>query len=408
MPNGGQVDPWEQQPAQNADPWEVGGASAGPQLSAEQQAAQRLTGGLISPAGLQPAFAATPMEQSPWAPAGGSFNPFSAAPRTPAQERIVGALNTPEAQSAMAVLPMPGEAEAGPLGKLLKQTAGGFAESALDVTSRMRGRGRTIGQAVLEQTQGIRPEAVRESVEGVLGRLTAERDMAIGQATNAGLTGSNTGAKQVLNGLIAAVPRNAPEFAAKLQELAPKLELGTPGQTRYTPTELQEMKAGIDKAIKAWGPEWRDPRGMGKEVDAATQQLYGAIDRELDRLVPGHAQANQVLSSLIPASSQALSETLQAPTSQRVMTRLARPTGALIGALAGGHEGERRYGLPGYIAGTVGGLVLPEMLSSSGGQMAIARALQGAGESRPALSALRAAGLMTARPNALGRINTAQ
>ena len=294
----------------------------------------------------------------------------------------------------------PAGEQSGPLGTLLKKASGQMAESALDITAKMRGRGRTIGQAVLEETKGLRPGAIEQSADAAMSQLKQTRDHLLGLATNAGLTGSTATARQVLQGMIDAIPRgSSPEFAEKLRGLFSHMELGQPGKTVFTPTELQEVKAAIDNSIKSWGPEWKDPRGLGPKVEAVAQRLYGEIDRELDRMVPEHAGLNQRISSLIPASSQAEAEGYGPGIVQRGMARVKKPTGALVSTLLGAGEGGRIAGLPGAALGGMAGLVIPEMVGSTAGQMSMARALNWAARSGLPPAVLRTLGLAAARPD---------
>lgn len=257
----------------------------------------------------------------------------------------------------------------------LQAIAPDIAESALRITDRMRGRGRTIGPAVLEETTGIRPGTIATQGKQQLKNINAQIEGATHDATLAGVQGSTQPAHAFLDKAIANVPENVPEIADKLEELRsrlglPKFDPANPQKT-FTPDELLRMKRGIGKLIKTWPQEWQ----TNEDVLAAKMGLYGALDGELDRLAPGFSEANQRYSSLKPAQQQATRISEGAPVSQRTFGRIAAHTGALTAAGMGIGYGRNREGglLPGGLVGGLAGLVGPEIVSSPTGQMAMAR-----------------------------------
>lgn len=258
----------------------------------------------------------------------------------------------------------------GAVGEGMRAVAPKVAESALGITQRMRGRGRTIGDAVLGEIDGVRPATIAAESGKKIGGLTKEMEGAVHQATVQGVTGSTQPALDILKDAVDKTPRNARELIDKIKSLRDVLSL-TPGQsgTSHTPDELLEIKRGIDKTIQTWGPEWQK---MG-DVQRVKTQLYGAIDSELDRLVSGNAEVNQRISSLIPAKQQAKKLESAASLPQKVAHRMAAHTGALMGSAMGGRLGYEEGGVPGAIAGGAAGLVLPELLSSPSAQMWAAR-----------------------------------
>jgi hypothetical protein len=255
----------------------------------------------------------------------------------------------------------------------LQALAPKMAESVLNITNRLRGRGRTIGPAILEETSGIRPGTIAAQAENQISNLTGQMEQGVHDATLAGAQGSTQPAHDALDQAISSTPRNAPELIDKLKELRTKL--GFPfdpanPQKAYTPDELLEMKRGLNTAISHWPPEWQH----SSEVQRAAQQLYGALDGELDRLVPSNAELNQRISSLMPARDKAL-ELSQGPGMLgRIATRAVQPTTALLGS-ALGYRGYRGAGIPGALAAAAAGLVAPELRSPEA-QMAMARLMR--------------------------------
>lgn len=250
-----------------------------------------------------------------------------------------------------------------------------LAETALRVSDRMRGRGRTIGDAVLEYTTGIKPSTLVGETKQAIGNLVGQMEQHVSNATAQGVTGSAAPAQQALNDAIQNFPRNARTVAAKFQGLNDLLDLGRGQQASYTPNELLEMKRGIALEMKSWPPEWQKM----EPVKQLQSRLYGAIDGELDRIVPGNKDINQVISSLIPAKQQATRISGGAPLTQRLAGRFAAHTGALTSSVVGGDVGYRKGGVPGAIAGATAGLVIPEVAASSTGQLAAARIINSLG-----------------------------
>lgn len=255
-----------------------------------------------------------------------------------------------------------------------------LAESALGITQNMRARGRTPGEAILEQTSGIKLSTLAPEIKQAVSTLTNKMEQGVDAATQSGVMGSTQSAHQALNDALADLPRNAKTIRAKVESLHDLLDLDNAGtgpvRAQYTPTELLEMKRGIGKEIETWPPEWQKM----SEVKRVQSQLYGSIDNELDRLVPGNSDINQAISSLLPAKSQSAKMLKGASLPQRAIHRVAAHTGALTGAAAGGYAGDKAGGLPGAIAGTAAGLIVPEAISSSAGQMLAARFINSVGE----------------------------
>ncbi len=262
-------------------------------------------------------------------------------------------------------------------GELARALAPRLAESAIGVSRRMRGRGRTIGEAVLKETKGVTPGAVAESAEKALTKLTGEMEFAVHQATQAGQVGSTQAAHRALDAAISNVPRNARELRDRLESLRSLLDLdntpaGQPMRKVLTPDELLEVKRGIGKTISSWPPEWQKL----DDVQRAEQALYAALDAELDGLVPRFAELNQKISSLIQAKSAAQARSANASAVQRLAHKAVAHTGALASAGLGAAlapEGHR------WAGGAIG-FAAPEMLASPTAQMALSRAIaHGAG-----------------------------
>lgn len=275
----------------------------------------------------------------------------------------------------------------GLLGEGIAAAAPKVAETALGVTARMRSPSKTIGQAVLDETSGFTPSAVGQSASQKIASLTGQLNAAASASQN---VASLKPAFDVLDTAEqAAKAKNSAPLLAKVNAVRSQLttDIATgaviPGPNgEVAPARLLALKRGIGDLVNTWQPQER--AGFNSTI----KQVYGALDSELDRTVPGAQQINQQISSLIPARTRANILSNSASTTQRVAGRLARPTGALAGAGIGGAFGYERGGTPGAVAGAATGLVLPEMLSSPTAQMMAARGAQNAPSMLPFLSGL--------------------
>lgn len=257
------------------------------------------------------------------------------------------------------------------LGGLARATAPALAESALKVPAALRGRGRTIGQSVLENTSGILPKTVSDEASQQVDQLTNQMEGAVHQATVNGAMGSTTAEHQLINNAYVKIPRNAPTLKAKVAQLHDALALDQTGRTDFTPDELLEMKRGIAKELETWPPEWQ----RSPDITRLKMQLYGSIDGQLDQLAPGTGQLNQKISSLIPAISQGMKIENQASLVQNLAHKALAHTGALTSAIGGGYAGYHEGGGLGAVGGAAAGFLLPEVLASPGSQMMAARTL---------------------------------
>ena len=282
----------------------------------------------------------------------------------------------------------------GVLGEGMRALAPSTAESAMNVTAPMRGHGKTVGEALLNDTKGLRPETVAATARQSLNDLTSQMEAGAHAATQAGAQISTDAAHQVLDNAIAKAPRNARGYIEKLNGLRSLLDFNPAGsvgpqQRVFTPDEILEMKRGIGTEIQTWEPQLR------KTVEPIKQRLYGALDNELDNAIPGNAELNQKISSLISAQKAATRVGKTAGVPQKIGNRVAAHTGALVGTLAGGLAGYKHGGAPEAAAGAAAGLILPEIAATPEFQMFMARRL--AAPQLP-LRAVEGAGLQLARP----------
>ena len=258
----------------------------------------------------------------------------------------------------------------GAVGEGLKAVAPAVAESALGIRKADRFYGKTPGRAILDDTAGYRPGTVTDSARDKVRGLTSQVETAAAQSPRLATLAP---ARTVVNDAIrTAQSENNPRALVQLQPLAHQLSTnvtnGLPLSGNQSATGLLNLKRGFGDAV-AWSPE------TTKSVNAVGKRAYHALDQEFDKAVPGAADMNQRVSSLIPVIKRAESAEHGAGIAQKAIHRVAAHTGAAASGLAGGYSGYREGGIPGALAGGVAGFVIPELLTSPTSQMVVARGL---------------------------------
>lgn len=279
----------------------------------------------------------------------------------------------------------------GALGEGIRAAAPKLAETALHITAPQRAFSKTPGTAALELTKGVRPESLlssgRESMSDLMNRLETGANAAPG-------TGSLAPARAVIgNAQAKAAREEAGGLHSQLGEMGDFLQKGRvsgqPIAQEVPARRLLDLKRGFSDEHLRWNPNVHD------EALHVGRKAYGALDKELDRLVPSAAPTNQRISSLIEVLRNAERESRMPGAGQRAIERIGRHTGAATLGGIGGYEGYREGGIPGAALGFGAGVIAPELAASPEGQMALARLASKARALRPAVGA----GLQLTRGN---------
>ncbi len=286
----------------------------------------------------------------------------------------------------------------GAIGEGLRAAAPAIAETALRVRGNDRLFGRTVGDAILNDTSGVYPSSVASSAQNTINAIKPELEQRAADAGASGARGSLLPARQGLaNTVNTHLMNRAVDSARELDPLASRLAVDPithlPLAENQSPTGLLNLKRGINSDfIQNWRPE--QPPGLRSSARGA----YGAINDEFHRVVPGAQELDQRVSSLIPVTKRATAADANAGLLQRVAGRVSAHTGVLAGgALAGGGIGYHEGGAPGAVAGSLAGLIAPELLASPTAQMIMARGAHGA-VPNIIIPAARAAALQLDRP----------
>lgn len=315
-----------------------------------------------------------------------------------------------QATGLLATAATPALARAG--GRGLSRTAEPLAEQALGIRAVDRKFGRAPGRAALDETTGVRPETVAGQAQTRMNDLTAQRNNVLATSKNTVDLGPSRNSVSSDIGK-AGAGNSLTGSLEKVQEHLNEPHPGFAGQTEYPPGSAtpvsfnqkpsailgpggQPLGSTVTATPGAAPPlkisQLQDPmnalalrqrlgndftkfdmaRPVSREQMAVGNKAYGALTNAIHSAAPESAPLDRRISNLVPIKESADVRKLQPDTMGRVLTRIARPTGALIGA----GEGYRAGGIPGALAG----LVIPEMLTDPTAQMIGARVLDSAGK----------------------------
>lgn len=203
--------------------------------------------------------------------------------------------------------------------------------------------------AILEDTTGITPKQI--SGQAAIKSLALTRQLEQMASASTAPASTSPAIAVIDREMTKASQENALDYYNKLQSLRSQLttdfSTGQPIPSSVSASKILDLKRGIGKTIKGFDPQTRDL------VKGIKQQVYGALDSELDKTVPGAADINDQISALLGAKQAA------AKTAARGIPGLS--TGLLkhgAGAAIGGFEGYQHGGPGGALAGVATGYAL--------------------------------------------------
>lgn len=272
--------------------------------------------------------------------------------------------------------------------------------------------------ALLRETNGMRPSTVLKSTEGRIGQASNDLDASIRAANmrsrppikgflmppaqetplgpggvwmrRPGMSASIPPTTEP-NGIISMQPSRQPLQSAmgtarsqeagklhdEISDMADFLRTGrVSGESIpdvVTPQRALDLRRGFNEQFLG-NRDWK--KVVNDRATAAGKQAYGGLTSELHAKVPGAVEADKMMSDLIPARSGLKTLVRNDPSIVgNVAGRVGARTGALTSMALGAGEGARTGGLPGAILGGGLGLTLPEVASAPAAKMGVARAL---------------------------------
>jgi hypothetical protein len=279
------------------------------------------------------------------------------------------------------------------VGRVAQAVAAPLAETALGIRNINRVTSPEPGLAALKYTSGFRPETVSASAGRVIDQAVQRRNALLNASPN--LAEMQPGQDAIAAAIQKAEAGNSdPNFLRPIENQLTNARPGVQATVNTLPTGARVL-APQQKPIDFLGLRQRIGQDFTKfdiarpspdEAIRAGNATYKAMTDELHRTVPEAAPEDRLISDLIPVKDEGRAKSYNAGVTQNTLSRLARPTGALVGAAAGLKMG----GLPGGVLG----LIAPEIMSQPAVQMGAARGLYGAGgllKSTPAQLAAQAA-----------------
>jgi hypothetical protein len=283
-------------------------------------------------------------------------------------------------------------ATGGVIGEGARVAAPTIARMAMGIPKRIMAHGATPGEAILSETTGIRPATIASQAEQKL-RSTEDAMQNLEQQHAGNLVPLGPARDRIDNSIAQATERNSGDALKKLNNIKTQLTtqldstgkpnmvraigpstasgqvpmVGEPIPSAVSPSKARALKQGVGEEVKNWMAE--NP----KLAEQTKAQVYGAINEPFHAAVPGSAELDQKMQSLIPVANYAERRALSAGPGERIAGRFAAHTGALAGGLTGALAGYERGGGEGALVGGAAGLAIPELISSPTLKMAVAR-----------------------------------
>lgn len=286
--------------------------------------------------------------------------------------QMLGAEGVNEAQGGTPGMGAAGSAAGQGVAAGMKAAAPYAAETAMRIPGVAKAFGRTPGRAILEDTSGILPSTVGRTAQETTNRLTPEVER---MAAASGTPMDLGPARGMLDDAAAkAVRQNASTLHGQITPmsdfLSKRFDTGAAIPSQVPAADGLDLKRGFGEEFGRWNPD------MHKSAVSTGRQAYHELADAFHEAVPGAAESDQRVSSLIPVI-RAADKAERAPSMlQRTAGRVGAHTGALAGAGIGATLGYREGGgWPGAVVGGVTGLVAPELMASPESQMMAARTL---------------------------------
>jgi hypothetical protein len=294
-------------------------------------------------------------------------------------------------------------------GRIGKAIAPKIAEAAVAPGKRllksMPEGAQPIGETILKETKGYKPETIANELGAKVDSTSKAMDVSLENAGQRGVRVPLKPPRTVVNAAKAdALEKNVPAYIEDVNKLGDQLNVemgangkplmqpggtkmgagfkpvpvpaGSPGPVQIPdlvePIRARQLRQGVDMTINGWNPESQSAGG------ALRERVHGAFSGAIHKAVPEVAEMDRRMTNLIPAKDAAWNTSFNPGITKNVIEKFARPTGALIGSIAGAKTGYDKGGVGGAIAGGTAGLLIPAAATSPTGLMFGARAANSA------------------------------
>ena len=231
-------------------------------------------------------------------------------------------------------------------GGTLKAMGRGMGKTALGLPAKAEAFGATPTRALMEDTSGFRPSTIARTGQQTMNTLKPQMEAAVSKATTpVDLAPARTAVSNASD--LAAREGNKlihSQIKPMGEALAGNRVTSTPYPDLLSPRDALDLKRGFGDEFATYNPE------IHTKVNALAKDVYGRLARGIHEAAPGSQELDQRIQSLIPVVHRAETVSRNAGLGQRVLNRVSRPTGGLLPALLGYHEG----GLPGAMLGLTG------------------------------------------------------
>lgn len=221
-----------------------------------------------------------------------------------------------------------------------------LVKTALKLPGKTEAFGATPARAVLNDTSGVRPATIARTGQAKIAELKPQMEAAVSRATQPVDLAPPRLAVSEAEAL--AAKQGNKLVHGQIQPMREALEgnrvTGAPYPTAITPSDALDLKRGFGDEFASYNPE------LHTSTNALAKDVYGQLRRQIHEAAPGSQELDQRIQSLIPAIHRADTISRGAGLSERVLSRIARPTGGMLPALLGFHEG----GIPGAALGMAG------------------------------------------------------
>jgi len=231
--------------------------------------------------------------------------------------------------------------------QVLRPLAQPAINSALGIGERSKRFGKNPAETILEETSSVRPSKLVPEIQSKIDTLSDQLD-SIAKANADKKVSLSDALQNILDISDHLHKENYYDADPALQLLWDHIttNLGTkePLPIEVSPETAIQLRRGIQRRVASWN------EGAGSEMSLAAKQVQHTLNNSINQALPEAAQINSKIANLIEAGKRAGITGRSMGTTERLIDRLTRPTGALTSA----NIGEHIAGIPGAMAAIAG------------------------------------------------------